>query len=168
MASANQDVQMRLQGLFKRQLQRRLLGHKMQVGILVDGPHKNALPAKRGLKSLAGQRARKTGLRSTKKISEVAREVQASTGINLFKEPFKIKANKTLRDFIKSFMVFALQRKQVRRLENALQAVIRNPITRHDYGSNSKPWSRVKTFNWLFVDTGQLFRAIRAKVTRRR
>jgi hypothetical protein len=57
-------------------------------------------------------------------------------------------------------------RSEMKRVQNLLQAVIRNPILRGDYGRNAMSTARNKGFNRLFIDTGQFFRAIKAKVTR--
>lgn len=48
-------------------------------------------------------------------------------------------------------------------MRNAIQAVIRGPIQRGEYGNNSKGWAAIKGFNRLLINTGTLFRAIKAR-----
>lgn len=48
----------------------------------------------------------------------------------------------------------------LRRISNLVQAIVRNPITRGEYGSNSARWAKIKGFNRLMIDTGQFFKSI--------
>jgi hypothetical protein len=52
-------------------------------------------------------------------------------------------------------------------MENLAQAIIRNPILRGDYGSNSALTRKIKGFDRFMFDTGQLFQSIKAKVLKR-
>tara|TARA_R110000787_G_scaffold130064_4_gene241994 strand:- start:1428 stop:1895 length:468 start_codon:yes stop_codon:yes gene_type:complete len=60
--------------------------------------------------------------------------------------------------------VFEKGSKSKKRLENAVQAVVRNPILRGDYGKNKSSTIKSKGFDKLGIDTAQLFKSIKAKV----
>ena len=52
----------------------------------------------------------------------------------------------------------------LRRIANLVQAIVRNPILRGEYGTNSQIWAKIKGFNRLLFDTGQFFNSIKARV----
>ncbi len=135
--------------------------YTFEVGVLVDGVHKN--PAK-GIKSYAGGPARKVSFTGSMSISEVSESLRKHTGINFYTQPFKSQKNKDVLAFTKEFFELCAGRSQPKRAENLLQAIIRNPILRGDYGSNSSLTAKIKGFNRFMIDTAQLFRAITAKV----
>lgn len=138
--------------------------YRFEVGVLEDGPHKMPLPAKKGLKVVAGGPARKQSqVTSGLSLSDVSKEVRENTGVNYLTAPFK-KKNSDIIKFTKSFFDYCQGRTQRKRCENLLQAIVRNPITRGDYGSNSPVSVKIKGFDRIMVDTGQLFKAIRARV----
>lgn len=140
--------------------------YEFQVGILIDKPHKNAQSQSKGLKSYAGGPARKTSSKSSgKTIGEVSEELRKHIGINFYSKPFSSKGNKDILKFVESFFDLCAGRTQARRAENLLQAIVRNPILRGDYGRNSSVTAKIKGFNRLMIDTAQLFRAITSKVT---
>lgn len=139
--------------------------YQFQVGVLEDGPHKQALPKEKGLKNFAGGPARKTGFKSFQNISEVSEALRKRTGINFYTEPFNSKKNRDILEFTKSFFDLCAGRTQARRAENLLQAIVRNPILRGDYGKNTRQTAKLKGFNRLMIDTAQLFKAITAKVS---
>lgn len=136
--------------------------YAFQVGILQDAPHK--LPGK-GLKSYAGGPARKTSNKpSGMTISQVSEDLRKKTGINLYTAPFSSKKNKDILDFVKEFMQVCTGKSQPKRAENLLQAIVRNPILRGDYGRNTPITAKIKGFNRYLIDTAQFFKAITAKV----
>lgn len=147
-------------------LKGRVEPYSFEVGILKDGPHKSALGQKRGFKTYAGGPARKTSRKVDGTLSEISANARRELGVNYLTAPFKKKnddAVKMLRGFWQ--LVFGegkLQKKK--RLENLIQAVVRNPILRRTYGRNKKVTREIKGFDRKFVDTAQLFKAIRAKV----
>jgi len=148
----------KLKGIFER--------FEFEVGILNDTKHKIPQPAKKGkmsnLKSYAGGPARKTSFKSgDKNISDIS-----NTWVD--KENYLIKPirnNKSdIIKFSKEFIKSAIARTQPKRVINLLQAIIRNPILRGDYGSNTPETVKRKGFNRYMIDTGQFFKAITAKV----
>lgn len=49
---------------------------------------------------------------------------------------------------------------------NAMQAVVRNPILRGDYGDNTKATQSTKGFNRLMINTGKFFSNIKVRFTK--
>lgn len=144
--------------------------YSFEVGILQDRVHKTAKPAKAGLKNYAGGPARKVKGTGNLTISEVSQKLRKQTGINIYTRPFKVRSvrgNKDILAFTKSFFDLCAGRTQKRRCENLLQAIVRNPILRGDYGVNSPVTVKIKGFSRFMIDTAQLFKAITAKVRNR-
>lgn len=160
--------QVRLDKRFEKQARGRIERFYFDVGVLENKPHKVALSQKKGLKALAGGPSRKVGRKSSGlSIADVSEKLRKETGINFYSRPWKSRKNADLVRFISSFMKLITRGgklEEKKRLENALQAVVRNPITRGEYGRNSKVTEKIKGFNRLMIDTGQLFKAIVAKV----
>lgn len=141
--------------------------YNFDVGILQDSVHKAARPASKGLKSLYGGPARRTSQKPDGTMSGISENLRAKVG-NFYTAPFKSRANRDIRRLVKNFFDLVQGRTQAKRLENTLQAVIRNPILRGDYGSNKELTRKIKTFDRLMIDTGQFFKSIKAKVRRNR
>jgi hypothetical protein len=136
--------------------------YSFEVGILVDSVHKEAVPS--SLKSFAGGPARRTSNRSSGvMVSEVSEHLRKRFG-NFYTLPFSSGKNKDILNFTKSFFDLCAGRSQAKRCENMLQAIVRNPILRGDYGRNSKITANIKGFNRLMIDTAQFFKSITAKV----
>lgn len=139
--------------------------YEFQVGVLEDKVHKEAEPPGKGISSYAGGPARKASNKNSgMTISEVSKDLRARTGINIFTQPFFAKKNKDIVNFVKEYFDLCAGRTQKKRVENLLQAIIRNPILRGDYGKNSPQTAKTKGFNRFMIDTAQLFRAITSKV----
>lgn len=142
--------------------------YAFEVGVLQDSPHRVAVKKEKGLKEFAGGPARRISLKeSGKSIGDVSESVRKRLGINLYVHPFKSRKNADILAFLKSFFDLCAGRAQKRQAENLLQAIVRNPILRGDYGSNSPAAIKNKGFNRLLIDTAQLFKAIKARVTLR-
>lgn len=139
---------------------------EFEVGILQDKPHKAAL---KGLKTVAGGPARKTGRKVDGTVAGVSKSLRESTGINYLTAPWKNRNNADILKLFGVYLKFALGggKGNPKRLENLVQAIVRNPITRGDYGRNTEATAKRKGFNRLMIDTGQFFKTIRAKVKRR-
>ncbi len=158
-------MKIKLDGRFAKQAKGVYEKYNFQVGVLQDAPHKKAIPASKGLKSYAGGPARMTSNKSSgKSISQVSESLRKHIGINFYTKPFKSKKNKDILDFVKVFFDVCSGKSQPKRAENMLQAIVRNPILRGDYGKNSTITAKIKGFNRFMIDTSQLFRAITAKV----
>lgn len=160
-----------LENKHSKNLKGRIEGYEFEVGILKDGQHKDALNKSEGLSSLAGGPVRrKSRFKSPRTIAEVSVSIRENTRINIYTTPFKSKVSpeiiKFSRQYIKSLVTTGVM-KEKRRIENLIQAIIRNPITRGEYGKNAKSTAKEKGFNRFLIDTGQLFRAIKARIIRK-
>lgn len=158
----------RLDRRFVKQAKGLLEKYNFDVGIIQDGVHRSARGKKAGLKSYAGGPARKASAAPDGTLSEISEKLRKQTRINFYTRPFKSKKNKDILAFTKSFFNLVRGSSQKRRCENLLQAIVRNPILRGDYGSNSALTQKIKGFNRFMIDTGQIFKAIKAKVRIRR
>lgn len=165
-------MNIKLDRRFEKQARGRIERFYFDVGVLENKPHKSALSQKRGFKTLAGGPSRKVSRKNSgMTLQDVSQELRANTRINFYTRPFRSKRNQDLLRFIRAFMrLLGLQGviREKKRVENALQAVVRNPIVRGDYGRNKKVTANIKGFNRLMIDTGQLFKGIVAKVRIRR
>lgn len=145
----------------------KLEGHSFEVGVLdQNAKYKKPLPKSSGHKAFPKGMARKTGKASQYKISDIARFSFNAVGHNYFLRPFRRRDTEIMR-FMKTFVnMFWKDRPKAnaKRLENLIQAVVRNPIMRNEYGRNKNSTARTKGFNKKLIDTAQLFRAIKAKV----
>jgi len=162
----------KLDGRFVKQLKKQIKKHSVEVGILENKVHKPARPKTAGLKSLAGGPARRTGRGKTGlMMRQVSKSLRKRLGINYLRKPFRMKSNKDIRrfalQFVRSLVSPTGAIREVKRLENLLQAIVRNPITRGDYGGNRPATAKAKGFNRLMIDTGQLFNSIKARVRKK-
>lgn len=139
---------------------RRLGKYEVEVGILEDGPEKKW---KREQKKLAGGPANKTA--GTNKNTTL-REVFAKWNLRyqLLLAPWR-NANSKEQVQVAKELVNSLNAggKPTNAMRNAIQAVIRGPIQRGEYGNNSKGWAAIKGFNRLLINTGAMFNAIKAR-----
>lgn len=158
----------RLNRPLRQTLKGRIEPYEFEVGILRDGPHYRAATGRPRptLKTFAGGPARRTSRSIDGTLSGVSKSIRENLGINYLTEPFKKRnddAVKLLQGFFK-FVFAEKKQNHQKRVENLVQAVVRNPILRGDYGSNSPLTAKIKGFDRLFIDTAQLFRAITARV----
>jgi hypothetical protein len=164
-------MQLKLDSRFRKRVEGRFGKYRFEVGVLQDGPHREARRGVRGLKgadvrsSYAGGPIRK---KSTKEsgltIAQVSEENRIRLGFNYLTEPFKKRTSDIIK-FSNEFFRLAFGRSQKKRAENLLQAIVRNPILRGDYGSNSKITVKIKGFDRKMIDTAQLFKALKARCT---
>jgi hypothetical protein len=163
-------MKMSLDKRFKSNLKGRFGKYSFEVGVLQDKPHKIPKRGERGLKgtdvmgTYAGgpvrQATRKAGALT---VAEVSKANRKRLGFNYLAEPFKgRKQNADIIRFSQAFMKMAFGKSEPKRTENLLQAIVRNPIKRGDYGGNSKLTQKIKGFNRGMIDTAQLFKAIKA------
>ena len=149
---------------FKNRIGGRFQRYLFETGV-EDARHRNPRrPRAHG--TLQGGPIRKMGpdVHSTNKKIAVAMHVK--TGF--MTKPFHKKTSKDLRAFFKAFFDLAAGKVGRSKVESLLRAVVRNPMLRGEYGRNTRARARVKGFNRLLFDTGQLFKAIKAKVRTRR
>lgn len=159
-------MNIKLDGRFAKQAKGVFEKYEFRVGVLNDKPHKQA---DSGIKSYAGGPARRVSNKNSgMTIAQVSEDLRKRTGINFYTRPFSSKKNTDILNFVKSFFDLCAGRGEIRRTENFLQAIVRNPILRGDYGRNTSTTAKIKGFNRFMIDTAQLFRAIQSKVVVKR
>lgn len=161
-------MQLTLNKKFRKNVEGRFGKYKFEVGVIDDGPHYVPKRGERGqkgqdvLSSYAGGPVRKASRTpGPLTISAVSAANRERLGINYLTEPFQ-KTSSEIIKFTQEFFRLAFGRSEKKRAENLLQAVVRNPILRGEYGKNSKLTQRIKGFDRSMIDTGQLFKAIKA------
>ncbi len=155
---------------FKDKLKGRFGKYSLEVGVIEDGDYKKP---KRGVPGLKGQEIisvyaggpirQKTRQSSGQTISDVSKANRERLGFNYLSKPFK-KRTEDIIKFTDRFFKMAFGKSEPKRLENLLQAIVRNPILRGDYGHNSAKTKKIKGFDRYMFDTAQLFKAIKARV----
>lgn len=153
-------------GKVTTKIKSRLESHNFDVGILADKPYKKPKSKLEGLKAYSGMPSRKTGKVSGVSISKIAEYSFNRVGHNYILRPFRrmdSDISRFLQAYVKEFWKDN-PKPNYKRLENLIQAVVRNPIFESKYGVNKPSTEKRKGFNKLLIDTAQLFRAIRAKV----
>ncbi len=159
---------------FRKKLEGRFGKYRLEVGVLQDAPHLLPRRGERGQKgqdvlgSYAGGPIRRSSRKNSGvMVSQVSKENRERMGLNFYSEPFQKSSSDIIR-FTQTFFKLCFGRSEPKRLENLLQAIVRNPILRGDYGGNSSLTTRIKGFNRGMIDTAQLFKSIKAKVMRGR
>lgn len=144
--------------------------YRFQVGILENKPH--YLPAKGSTTLTKGQNVwysyaglklrRPSSFKYKGTLFSVARDMDKA--FKWLRRPFMLQGNADVLNVL-MFIVENLNGKENRqRIINAVQAVVRNPILRGAYGRNSAKTAKEKGFNKLLMDTGQLFKNIKARL----
>lgn len=153
---------------FTSKLAGRFGKYNFEVGVLQDGPYKKPRRGERGkkgqdvLSTYAGGPIRKKSRQTSgQTISDVSKANRERLGVNYLSAPFQKKSSDIIK-FTNEFFKLVFGRSEKRRAENLLQAVVRNPILRGEYGDNSPLTQRIKGFNRGMIDTAQLFKSILA------
>lgn len=153
-------------------LQSRIGRYQFEVGILDDKAHRQAKETTMfetpDLGTYAGGPVRKTTRQDSEKtIGQVFVDNMQRLNIDLLREPFRQESSEIMK-FTRAFLDLVTYRKAMtmNRVENLLQAVVRNPILRQDYGPNRPSTADAKGFDRHLIDTAQLFKAIRARAKR--
>lgn len=153
---------------WNKKIARQIKGFEFEVGVLKDKTH--ARPMRGEKKNFAGGPANKIarGKDGKATIGEVLIYNQARTNTDFLREPFQEKSSDIMK-FTKDFLKLAFKHKgvSIRRVENLLQAIVRNPILKLEYGANTRDAAKRKGFNRHLFDTAIMFKAIRAKVYKR-
>jgi len=136
--------------------------YSFEVGIIEDSAARVAIP--KTLKSFAGGDARSAGKR-VGRMQSLGAKLQAFYG--WLDKPFKIESNKDILRFADNYIAEVQKGKpNEKRLINLVQAIVRNPILREDYGHNRAARIKEKGFDRLLIDTGTFFNAIRARIVK--
>lgn len=165
-------MKMELGKSWGKKLKGRIEGYNFEVGVLEDKAHYNpeeqSLFDVPNLKNYAGGPVRRTTRQAgDKTVGEVLVDNMNRLNINLLLRPFQEQSSDILK-FTSYFLKLVCKKPgtSIRRIENLIQAIVRNPILKQEYGDNSSVTANNKGFNRHLFDTGQMFRAIRARVKR--
>lgn len=158
---------------WSRKLEGQINKFEFEVGVLDDKPHFEPLETpmfgEAPLKNYAGGPARKQSRKpGPLTTGQVLVENMKRLNINILQRPFQ-ERNSDILKFTDYFLKLALKRPgiTVKRVENLLQAIVRNPILRQEYGGNSSATADAKGFDRHLIDTAQMFKAIIARATKR-
>ncbi len=152
-------------------LQKQINKFDMQVGVFDNIPRRKAVHGKKAkVMTFAGGPIRKAVAAKVPSMSgEVAADLEKR--YRWLSNPFIKSASNQTKDtinftdyFLRSIVKGDRSASSLRRIANLLQAIVRNPITRGEYGSNSSEYAKIKGFNRLLFDTGQFFKSITARV----
>lgn len=136
--------------------------YSFEVGILKNSKVKKAKV--KTIKNYAGGPARIIGKETSIKMQQLG--AWLNKRYKWLSRPFKEKKNKDIILFADTYInEISKQKKSVnkKKLENLMQAVVRNPILRGDYGSNTAQRQKAKGFDRLLIDTGKFFDSIKAR-----
>lgn len=155
-----------------KKIRKQIERFEFDVGVLENKPHKDPKETPRfgepDLGQYAGGPVRKLSrIVGPLTVAEIFVENMKRLNINLLLEPFR-KKDDELNRFVTYFLRLVTKKPgtSIKRIENLLQAVVRNPILRKDYGDNSSFAADNKGFDRHLFDTGQMFRNIKARVKR--
>lgn len=162
-------MQLKLDSRFKKKVAGIFGKYQFEVGILDDAPYKKPKIGERGKKGqdvitqyAGGDVRKKSRANSSMTIAEVAKENRERLGVNFWTKPFEQKSSDIIK-FSNEFFKVVFGYGSKKRAENLLQAIVRNPILRGEYGENSPLTQKIKGFNRPLIDTAQMFKAIKAR-----
>lgn len=160
---------------FAKRLSGTVEKYEFEVGILedseymepVEGTLMDRLLGKQPTRTYAGGPVRKKSrVKSGKTVSDVFVENQSRLNIDLLRRPLQDETSDIMR-FVKVFLTNIFKKGgNMKRVENLLQAAIRNPILNEEYGKNNSQTADNKGFNRHLFDTGQMFQSIKARAKR--
>ena len=157
---------------WSRKLQHRIGSYEFEVGVLEDKPHRDPIVQGRfdqpDLRSYAGGPIRRTSReQGPLTTGEILVENMKRLNINLLLRPFQ-EQNSQIMKFTRYFLQLVTKKPgiSIKRVENLLQAIVRNPILQQEYGGNDANTADDKGFDRHLFDTGQMFKAIKARVKR--
>src|SRR5262245_57794009 len=146
-------MQLKLDKRFKKNLQGRFGKYNFEVGVLEDKPYRKPRRGVPGVKDqeiinlYAGGPVRQaTRQQSGIPMAEVSKRNRENLGLNYLSEPFQKKSSEIIK-FTNEFFKLAFGKSQPKRAINLLQAIVRNPILRGDYGNNSALTKKIKGFD---------------------
>lgn len=163
-------MELKLDSRFKKRVAGMFGKYEFEVGVLDDAPYRKPARGKPGLEgndiisSFAGGPVRKKSRElSGLMISDVSKANRDRIGFNYLTKPFDGQGeSRDIINFSNAFFNLVFGRGQKKRAENLLQAIVRNPILRGENGTNSFLTVIIKGFDRPMMDTGQLFKAIKA------
>lgn len=145
-------------------IRREIDSYDMSVGIFEDAP-KQIPDRKKGL-TADGRSHVKGESDSPETLTDIARYLEDR--FHWLTDPVNNMDENEIGEVIK-FIIWNMEANEYStiQIENALKALILNPIMRHEYGRNSPSTIKEKGFDYLLKDTWQLMRAISARVVKK-
>ncbi len=153
--------------------------HHIRVGVLDKNKTARKADRTEPLKSFQGKEASRVKKKNGKlnlKLTKLAEYMDARYGVFTKAESHFLNQDvvRVTNELIKLFNAGHATPAKIRSVEYAAQALIRNPIIRKDYGSNSTATIKGgigynghqvqgKGFDWPMVDTGTFFNSIKAQ-----
>lgn len=145
---------------FAEAIQVELDKYQMEVGILNDVPKYAA--AKGKFKNYAGMIVAAVGKKTGRGLAEVAQDLDRR--FHWLERPWRIEANQAVQEVVNDIARSCnADHMNKQRVLNGVQAVVRNPIMRGDYGRNSNKTAQEKGFDKLLIWTSQFFQNIKAR-----
>lgn len=133
--------------------------YKVELGILKNEPKK--LPLYGQFKTYAGIRLLRDSNKTSGTLVDVA--IDLDKRFKWLRKPFASQNNKEVVQVVNDIVKSMNGRADKQRVLNGMQAIIRNPILRGEYGQNSQKTAQEKGFNKLLMATGQFFKNIKAR-----
>ncbi|MFV0448070.1 MAG: hypothetical protein ACK5MF_06365 [Vibrio sp.] len=154
--------------------------HHIRIGVLDKNKTAKKTDRTEPLKSFQGKEASRVKKgnagKSTLKLTKLAEYMDTRYGVFTKAESHFLNQDvvRVTNELIKVFGVDHPSPQMIRRIESGARALIRNPIMRKDYGSNSTATIKGgigynghqvqgKGFDWPMVDTGTFFNSIKAQ-----
>lgn len=116
-------------------------------------------------KQIGGISPLKKGAKSGTMVSEIAKKFDEA--YNWLISPWRKESNRDVLNVITDYSRYLAKPGNESRLRNAVQAVVRNPIMRGEYGDNREETAKKKGFNKFMIATGTFFDNIKALVRRK-
>lgn len=160
---------------FGKNLKKSINRFEFEVGIIPDTAHYEPQHTPLGqtppTSTYAGGPVRKASrVKSELSTGEIFIENMKRLNVDLLRAPFKEKSNKDIVKFTREFLKMALSKGSLgrKRVINLLQAIVRNPILRQEYGPNGSGTADAKGFDRHLFDTGKMFKSIKAVISKDR
>lgn len=160
---------------FGSNLKKSINRFEFEVGIIPDTNHFEPQHTSIGqapeLGDYAGGPVRKASrVKSELTTAEIFIENMKRLNINLLLAPFREKSNQDINKFTREFLKMAFSKGVTgrKRVINLLQAVVRNPILKQEYGPNRPTTADSKGFDRHLFDTGKMFKSIKAVISKDR
>lgn len=141
-------------------IQGKLKKYAFEIGVFTND--KGRKPLKDLGVYAGGQVSKQSRIKGNVGVADLAKKLDKMYKW-LFK-PFRKKSNKEVAKVIVELQGDFNTNNNKKRLENALQAVVRNPILRKEYGHNALKTIEVKGFDRVMIRTGNFFKNIKARI----
>lgn len=145
-------------------LPKNLNRYTVQAGVLEDKPA--AKPAEGTTRRPMGEVRKRKGQAQGVSLRDLM--AKFNTSYNILLAPWRNPNNKEVAQVVDDIAKDLNHKgRWLARIKAGVQAVIRNPIKRKEYGSNTQATQKRKGFDWLFVQTGKLFENIKVEFLNR-